>query len=208
MNGIMGFLELLKDMDLSPEERNMYISFVNKSGQRLMNTINDIIEMSKIETGSMQINNESFSLLEMMEYLFTVFDEKAKEKKIDFSIKLNEELKTLILHNDRIRLQVILNSLISNAIKFTTAGKVEFGCTKEMDLLKFYVLDTGSGIPEARLEHVFVRFFQSEDNLSRSHEGSGLGLSIAKAYAELLGGHIKVESEVNKGSVFSVYLPL
>jgi signal transduction histidine kinase len=77
-----------------------------------------------------------------------------------------------------------------------------------MDLLKFYVLDTGSGIPEARLEHVFDRFVQSEDNLSRSHEGSGLGLSIAKAYAELLGGHIKVESEVNKGSVFSVYLPL
>jgi len=208
MNGIMGFLELLKDMDLTQEERNMYISFVNKSGQRLMNTINDIIEMSKIETGNLQVNNENFILLEMMDYLYTIFDEKAKEKKLDFQYVLNEEMRNLILFTDRVRLQVVLNSLISNAIKFTNSGKVTFGCVREMDLLRFYVEDTGTGIPESGIEHIFDRFVQSQSELSRSHEGAGLGLSIAKAYTELIGGHIKVESVVGKGSVFSVYIPV
>lgn len=206
MNGILGFLDLLQDVNLPDAEKSRYLSIVNKSGVRLLDTINDIIEMSRIEAGQVHVELKRFNLAEMMQDLYDFFKPQTDEKGLNFNCELHRLGGRVMLITDRHKLEGILTNLLKNAIKFTMAGSIEIGGYREADAVVLYVRDTGRGIPADRLEAIFERFIQADLGDTRGHEGSGLGLSIAKAYTEMLGGKIYVESEPDKGSLFYIVL--
>ncbi len=207
MNGIIGFLDLLKKPDLSEENKNEYIDIVVQSGHRLLDTINDIIEISKIETGEQKIHLSSINIAELIAYYHGFFKQQTDHKGLEYVVsnRLPEDIR--VIQTDRNKLESIISNLIKNAIKFTEAGYIEFGCHYEKEDIIFYVRDTGVGIPPERLDTVFERFVQGDNSLSRPQEGSGLGLSIVKAYVDMLKGEIYVESEKGKGSAFSFSIP-
>ena len=207
MNGILGFLELLKKPELDEYQKNIYIDIVNKSGHRLLDTINDIIEISKIETGAESLRLEEVNLNDVIEYHYNFFKPQADEKGL--GLILDEQVNGAVAKvvTDKYKLDSILGNLIKNALKFTNTGYIKVGNYIENDYLKFYVKDTGKGIPADRIEAVFDRFIQADMSISRSYEGSGLGLSIVKAYIDMLGGKIDVESETDRGSLFTFLIP-
>lgn len=208
MNGIIGFLQILRDMDLSKEEQTNYIDLVNKSGKRLMDTINDIIEMSKIEAGYIEINQQSININDTLRYFQDFFKPLVLDKGLEMVLEVSAENKNTTIITDQNKLESILSNLIKNAVKFTQTGKVLIGFSKDDKNVTFYVKDTGIGIPSDRLNAIFERFVQADLNVSRSHEGSGLGLAISKAYIEKLNGKIWVESRENAGTTFYFTLPL
>lgn len=207
MNGILGFMELLKDSDLEASSRQEYIELVNISGQRLLTTINDIIEISKIETGQFKIRQEHVNIEEIMQYFHDFFIHETHHKGLKLIMNNQVTGAAANVITDRHKLDSILTNLLKNAIKFTSQGYIEFGAYLENGSIVFYVSDTGRGIPADRLDAIFERFVQAEINATRAHEGSGLGLAIARAYAEALNGNISVISEPWKGSKFTVMLP-
>jgi PAS domain S-box-containing protein len=193
MNGILGFLDLLRKPNLAEHQKEKFIEVVNYSGERLLETINKIVEVSKIESGQLDVYFEEVNIAEIMHHQHDFFKELAAEKGIDLILKEDDAVSSLKVISDRFKLEGIFTNLINNAIKFTQNGFIEFGVYREKDNLVFYVRDTGIGIPENKQEAVFDRFVQADLSLTRPYEGSGLGLSIAKAYVELIGGSIKVE---------------
>jgi PAS domain S-box-containing protein len=207
MNGILGFLDLLKEPDLSEENKTAYITIVTQSGHRLLDTINDIIEISKIETGDLKVNMTPVNISELMGYYHGFFRQQTDQKGLRYSIfsKLPEEIHSFL--TDRVKLESIITNLIKNAIKFTSAGFIEFGCSLENENIIFYIKDSGSGIAANRQNVIFERFVQADISTSRPHEGSGLGLSIVKAYIQMLNGKIWVHSEPGKGSTFTFSIP-
>lgn len=207
MNAILGFLELLKGEDLSHEKMNSYIDIVNQSGKRLLNTINDIIEISKIEAGQSDVHITEVNIPEIMQFHYDFFRQQCSEKGILLKITEQVSVEAGIIKTDKHKLDGILTNLINNAIKFTNTGSIEFGNRIEGDMLLFYVRDTGIGIPAERIQAIFERFVQADVKKSRSHEGSGLGLAIVKAYIDMMGGKIWIESETNVGSTFYFTLP-
>ncbi len=207
MNGILGFLNLMAEQDISESKKNKYISIINKSGQRLLNTINDIIELSRIEAGESKITETPVNIDELLQFYYEFFKLQTDEKDLNFSINLALKANENIVLTDKEKLDSIITNLIRNAIKFTSEGKIEFGCYTENDKIVFYVEDSGRGIPKERQNAIFERFVQADLSANRNHEGSGLGLSIVKAYAQALNGSISLESESGKGSRFSVAIP-
>lgn len=207
MSGIIGFLNLLNEPDLSEENKNAYINIVTQSGLRLLDTINDIIELSKIESGGLQVKIGPVNLSELMGYYTGFFRHQTNQKGLEFIVANNVPDNIRMFQTDKRKLDSIISNLIKNAIKFTNSGSVEFGCSFEKDKLLFWVKDTGVGIPEDRLNFIFDRFVQGDISSSRPHEGSGLGLAIAKAYIEMLNGKITVQSIVGKGTRFSFEIP-
>ncbi len=207
MNGILGFTDLLQDPDLSSETKRSYIELVHISGQRMLNTVNDIIEISKIESGMVFLNISPTNVNRKVEELIKFFVPEAAAKGLILQIeKLLPEADSVLL-TDALKLYSILNNLIKNAIKFTDQGSIKVGCSKKDNFLEFYVCDTGIGIPASRKEAIFDRFVQADIGDRRAFQGSGLGLSISKANVEMLGGTIWVESEQQKGSTFYFRLP-
>lgn len=207
MNGILGFLDLMKDIDLSDEKRNIYIDIINRSGQRLLDTINDIIEISKIELGQLHVSLGETNTEEILKFQLEFFEQQAKAKNISLSIdELLTGRKSVIL-SDHHKIEGMLTNLIKNALKFTTEGSITFGNFLQNNQLIFYVKDTGMGIPRDKIDKVFERFVQADMNASRPYDGSGLGLSIVKAYADILGGKIWVESQPGAGSIFYFSIP-
>lgn len=207
MNGIIGFLGLLKNMNLTEEKRIQYIDIINKSGKRLLDTVNDIIEMSKIESGEINVVKSIFSVNELLDYLYNFFIPQTTEKNLRLELRLLEaDISNLF--TDKHLLEGVLINLIKNAIKFTSSGFVEFGCENEGKFLKFYVKDSGKGIPAEKLNAVFERFVQADIKHTRGHEGSGLGLAISRSYIEILGGEICATSEVGVGSNFYFTVPM
>jgi len=202
MNGILGFLSLLDEPDLDDKTKSQYIEIVNKSGERLLNTINDIIEISKLEAGQAPVSLSSVNIHEMMQFHFDFFRAHADRKKILLLINEKVPQDLIFLLTDQHKTGGILHNLLNNAIKFTDEGIVELGNYLKDDSIVFYVRDTGRGIPKDQLDSIFDRFVQTEFKTKRKAEGSGLGLSIARAYAEVLGGSIRVESELGNGSTF------
>ena len=202
MNGILGFMDLLKDINLTHEERDSYISIVNKGGERLLDTINNIVEMSKIEARQQNIDIHEVDLSEMFLDLYNFFKVQTNDKKIDLILKLQPDTQSIKIFTDRFKFEAILTNLIKNAIKFTSKGYIEFGNITLNEKTVFYVKDTGIGIPNDRLNAIFDRFVQADLKISRPYEGSGLGLAIVKGYMDILGGNIWVESEVGVGSTF------
>jgi CheY-like chemotaxis protein len=207
MNGILGFTELLKDKSLTADIQQDYIKIIEKSGKRLLNIINYIINISKVESGQIEVTTSETNVNEQIEYLHTFFKPEASHKNID--LRLTKELDSIhnFIRTDREKLYAILTNLIKNALKFTNEGYIEFGCEKKGDYLEFFVKDSGLGISDSQKKIIFERFRQANDVIGRTHEGSGLGLAISKAYVEMLGGKIWVESQEGIGSTFCFTLP-
>lgn len=204
MNGILGFMELLADPETGEGEREQYLKVMQKSGQRLLVTINDIIEVSKIESGQLEIHESALPLCDLMHYLHTFFAKQIRSEAVRLELR---ECPDETVHIDRYKLEAVLSNLINNAIKFTRKGQIEFGVRIEGNFLFFFVKDTGVGIPEEKIHRIFDRFIQVDLEITRPYEGSGLGLSIVKAYVDAMGGSIFVESMPGKGSLFQFYLP-
>jgi PAS domain S-box-containing protein len=207
MNGILGFAELLKTPDLTGEQQQEYIRIIRKSSDRLLNTINNIVDISKIESGQMQIGLAETSLNEQIEYVYNFFKPEVEDKGIKFTFKIGLTNENALINTDRQKIYAILTSLLRNAIKYTEKGTIEFGYDKIADLLQFYVRDTGIGIPADRHQAIFERFIQADISDKKAYQGAGLGLTITKAYLEMLGGTIWVESEPGKGSTFYFTIP-
>ena len=207
MNGILGFVELLKEPDLTNDEKEKFIGIVEKSGQRLLNTINDILEISKIEAGQEELHLSKVNTEEVVRYFFDFYKEKANLKKIDLNITSLVVDEKAIVVTDKYKLESVFGNLINNAMKFTLEGGIDIGTCLENGKMKFFVQDTGMGIPPDRIDVIFERFVQADLDITRPHEGSGLGLSIVKAYVDLLGGDIRVQSVQGEGSIFSFTIP-
>ena len=206
-NGILGFLTLLQFDDITSEERNEYIGLITKSADRLMNTINEIVEISQIQTGQIAIVFTEFSVKKLTREIAERFEMHSGSEGLKFIIRNNIPVNYEIIRTDYSKLVTILSHLISNAIKFTKAGLVEFDMSINGDLLEFKVTDTGIGIAPIKQAKIFERFMQADTSNTRRFEGSGLGLSISQAYAGMLGGQIWLRSEEGKGSLFCLSIP-
>ncbi|MEI7525227.1 MAG: ATP-binding protein [Mariniphaga sp.] len=212
MNGILGFAELLKTDGLKSEEIHEYLGIIETSGARMLNIINDIVDISKIESGLMEIDLKESNINVQLEFLYTFFKPEAEAKGISLSYTTGLPSKESTINTDREKVFAILTNLIKNALKFTHKGSIEFGYSVETEhaqsLLKFFVKDTGIGIPKEKQEAIFERFIQADITNSRAYQGAGLGLTISQTYVEMLGGKLWVESEEGEGSQFYFTLPI
>ena len=208
MNGILGFTELLKEPNLSGEDQHEYIQIIEKSGVRLLNIINNIIDISKIESGLMGVNITAININELLEYLFTFFKPEVGDRGMTLLYKTNLSSKEFIIKTDRDKVSAILINLIKNAIKYSDKGTIEFGYLKKKESLEFFVKDHGIGIHKDRQGAIFERFIQADIGDKRAFQGAGLGLSISKAYVEMLSGKIWVISDERKGSAFYFTIPI
>ena len=209
MNGILGFTNLLQEMDLNSDEQQQYLRIIEKSGHRMLNTINEIIDIAKIESGQMEVNISSVNINEILGDCYSFFLPEAAEKNIQLwqsNFLQNEES---FIFTDKVKLHGIFTNLIKNAIKYTRVGLVELGyvLNSSKTELQFFVKDTGIGIPTDRQAAIFERFIQADIQDTMALQGSGLGLTISRAYIEMLGGKIWVESKENNGSTFYFTLP-
>ena len=207
MNGILGFASLLKIPNLTGDEQQSYIALIERSGVRMLNIINDLITISKVESGLMDLAISNTNINDQLYFLHNFFKSEANQKGIQLLVNCPLPLKEAIVSTDREKLYSVLSNLIKNALKFTKKGSVEFGYNFNNECFNFYVKDTGMGIPKEKHEAVFNRFVQADSSLSRGYEGAGLGLSISKAYVEMLGGTIWIESESGQGTLISFSLP-
>jgi len=211
MNGILGFAGLLKEPNLSGDEMQEYIEIIEKSGVRMLNIIDQIVDISKIEAGLMEVHIGDTNINEQIEYIYKFFKAEVESKgmKLTYSVSFPE--KELIISTDKEKIYAILINLVKNAIKYSFDGSIEFGYSNlvinNRTFLQFFVKDTGIGIPKERQEAVFERFIQADIGDKRAYQGAGLGLSISKAYVKMLGGKIWVESTEGHGSVFYFTIP-
>ena len=208
MNGILGFSQLLLEAE-DDDERREFVEVINRNGNHLLDLINDIIDLSKIEVGMLAMSHSEFSLNAMIEEVYNMFksNHKVLEKRVELRVRSSLSGVNAVITSDRTRLKQILINLMSNAMKYTANGFVEIGYTVHKEDLLFYVKDTGTGIPREQQEVIFDRFMQATVDHQPKFEGSGLGLAISKAFVQLLGGEIWVESNYPGGSVFSFTIP-
>ena len=208
MNGIVGFSKILTEPDISREEREEYSNILNNSCLRLLNTVNDILDISKLDSGQMEIRYSTFPPIKVLNELFSSYYDRFKNAGISFDLKVDYRLSEISINADERKVYQILNNLLDNALKFTSdGGKVTLGFDIQNSDIAFFVSDTGIGIAKDLKQFVFGRFNQENLTLSRGHEGTGLGLSICKGLVEMMGGEIFVESEIGKGSTFTIKLP-
>ena len=207
MNGIIGFSELLSGVEDNPEKQHYYTTIIQNSSKQLLRIIDDILEISRLDTKQIKLNQEEFSLNNFILELFSVFDLKSKERNIPIYVKNSlSDLESVIV-TDKTKLHKIISNLLENALKFTNKGFIELGYYIKQETLILYVKDTGIGIDKKNKEKIFERFSQETNDVASSHGGLGLGLSISKENARLLGGSISLESEKGKGATFYVHLP-
>ncbi len=211
MNGILGFSQLLKEPHLSDEEQQEYIKIIEISCKRMLNIINEIIDISKVEAGLMKVKNTEIDINEQIELIYHFFKSEIECKGLKFLTKPTLSGKKAKIITDSEKLYAVFVNIVKNAIKFTNTGEIEFGYNiiikNENKLIEFYVQDTGIGINKNMLGAIFERFIQAEIIDKYARQGAGLGLAISKAYIEMLGGKIWVESEINKGSTFYFTIP-
>ncbi|MBI9038591.1 MAG: PAS domain-containing protein [Bacteroidales bacterium] len=217
MNGILGFSELLREPNLTGEEQQKYVEIIQKSGVRMLNIINDIVDISKIEAGLMKLDIIESNINEQIEYIYTFFKPEVEAKKMKLFFKNTLPEKKATIKTDREKVFAILTNLVKNAIKYSNKGSIKVGyvLTNEhfkdkahpVPSLQFFVKDTGMGIPKNRQKAIFERFIQANNEDKKNIQGAGLGLAISKAYVEMLGGKLWVESEEGIGSNFYFTLP-
>jgi PAS domain S-box-containing protein len=203
MNGILGFTELLKDHGLSGDDQQEYIKIIEKSGARMLNIINDIIAISTIESHQIENKLSETNVNEQVAYIYNFFKLEAVQKKLHISYKNGLPNKEAIIVTDREKVYAVLTNLVKNAIKFTQTGSIELGYLKKEGFFEFYVKDSGSGVSPEQKDIIFERFRQGSESLARNYEGAGLGLSISKAYVEMLGGRIWVENNAGENGAAS-----
>jgi signal transduction histidine kinase/CheY-like chemotaxis protein len=206
MNGILGFTQLLRE-PLDIEKQEEFLRVIESSGLRMLNIINNIIDISKIESGQTKVSITPFNINEEINSLCTFFAPEANEKNIELICQKPLSDSESMIHTDGEKVYAVLTNLMKNAIKYISNGQIIIGYENKVSHFKFYVKDTGQGIPQEKLESIFERFVQAELSYEKLQEGAGLGLAISKAYIELLGGTIWVESEVGKGSTFYFTVP-
>jgi PAS domain S-box-containing protein len=211
MNTIMGIADLLAKTPLSPEQ-NRYVQIFRRAGDNLLNLINDILDLSKVEASQLELERTGFSLNDLLEKVTEMVAVRAQEKGLALVCEIAPNVPTDLI-GDPTRLRQVLLNLLGNAIKFTESGEVALRVTPDGDssvpgVLRFTISDTGIGIAGEKLDTVFERFTQADSSTTRRFGGSGLGLTISKRLVELMGGRIWVESAVDKGSVFSFTAPL
>jgi signal transduction histidine kinase len=207
MNGILGFADLLKEPDLTGEQQQKYLAIIEKSGHRLLNTINELIEISKIDAKQVKVAYSDTNLIEVTDFLYNFFKPEMEKKNLEFILHTPHKSGNLTIKTDKEKLYAILINLLKNAVKYTRTGKVDFGYSMEKGLARFFVKDTGIGIPKDRQKAIFERFVQADIEDKNAMEGSGLGLAISKAYCEMLGGQLMVDSDIGKGSTFWLTIP-
>ena len=207
LNSILGFAELLKGTDLNEDSKTRYVNIIEKSGGRLLNIINNILTISKLESGQMEISISETNMNEQIETVYSLYKPIADQKQIRLSYRTTLPEKKAMVNTDMGKLLAVLTNLVKNALKYTEKGSIEIGYQPKGKYLEFYVRDTGPGIPVDRYDAIFDRFVQSDIANKGAKQGAGLGLSIAKAYVEMLGGTIWLKSEPGKGSVFFFTLP-
>ena len=207
MNGLVGFSELIIQPDLDDESKKSYAEIINKSCNQLLSIINDVIDISKIETNQVTTNETNVLLNHLLSNIYQFFLPTAKSNNIQlvFANKdINDDIAILV---DEVKLTQIMNNLVNNAIKFTSSGKIEFGYDINSEFLEFFVKDTGIGIEAKDYELIFDRFRQVDLGMARNYGGTGLGLSISKAFVEKMGGRIWLDSKVSEGTTFYFTIP-
>ncbi len=213
MNAILGFSNLILENNVSAGNKNKFVQLIIENGNSLLNLIDDIIDISRIESAKIKINFTSCNVNELLNGLYMYYsDSLVKNKKSSVKIKLSlppeDSNKEKVILTDPYRLKQILSNLINNAIKFTYEGVIEFGyCNKDGHIIEFFVKDTGIGIANDKMHFVFKRFGQVGEYFNENRNGSGLGLAISKQLVELLNGSIWVDSEEGNGSTFYFTLP-
>jgi PAS domain S-box-containing protein len=206
MNGIIGFSELFLEKDLSYNERKEYAKIVIDSSKQLLTIVNDILDISKIEAGVVQLNYESVIINELLSNLEAFYAPLAKEKNLELICKKGLSEVDSAIKIDKTKLHQVLTNLLSNAFKFTDNGSVEFGYEKVENNLQFYVKDTGPGIDKKLHNKIFDRFIQANVNYDKQNKGTGLGLAISKKFIELFGGDIWLNSN-NTGTTVYFTIP-
>ena len=213
MNAILGFCNLLQDSIVEPHHSS-YLESIGVSAKALLALIDDILDLSKIEAGKLELHDESVNLRSLVREIYQIFSQKAREKGLDLQTEIGENTPTAIIC-DEVRLRQILFNVVGNAIKFTEQGYVKIrirtqrfsnleNCTTSLEL---EVEDTGIGISPNQQQRIFEAFVQSEGQSTRKYGGTGLGLAITKRLTQMLGGTIALESELGKGSIFRFIFP-
>ncbi len=214
MNGILGFANLLRDPELRDEEKDLYLKHIEHSSNQLLNIIDDIIDISKIESGQLKISNKPVRINAILDEIYSSFFHRIRgdapgQKKVAFNLKKGDESLDFTIVTDDFRLSQIFNNLIGNAIKFTKEGHITFGYSiKNNRHIEFYVQDSGIGIPARNMGLIFDRFGQVDQANAYQPSGTGLGLPISKSLVKLMGGELWVESSEGEGSTFYFTLPL
>jgi PAS domain S-box-containing protein len=208
MNAIVGFSNLLKEPDISREKQQNYTELIIDSSHQLLSIVDDVVNISTIEAGRVELNMVETDINKILQSLYNQYYLKARAKKIKLIMNDTNVVEDLVINTDEIKLFQILSNLISNSIKYTDKGKVEYGYYVKNNIIEFYVKDTGIGINSEDHERIFERFYRIENSDRTIVSGMGLGLSISKLYCDMMGGKIWLESAPNKGSAFYFYLPL
>jgi len=207
MNGIIGFSGLLSDPDLNAVDLNRYIRIINDNCQQLLHIISDLIDISKIEAGMVEPEITEFCLNDLMNSLYENYHQKAVLKSLKLNLYNDLVCDACNILADKGKLRQVIENLLTNAVKFTKEGEVNFGYRLKNNTILFFIEDTGIGIAPQHQEAIFNRFWQVEAGLARQYGGTGLGLSISSAYVNKMGGKIELESTLGKGSRFSFTLP-
>jgi len=206
MNGIIGFAGLLKEEGLTTEQKREYIETINSSSNRLLNLVNQILDISLIETGSSQVLKQTVLLNTLMAEIHDNWAPLIK-KEVIFTLSKGLNDQSASIFTDEYKLKQILNNLVGNAVKFTESGHIRLGYSLRKNELEFYIEDTGSGIPIEQHSEIFKPFRKSEPEKSRFHEGAGVGLAICKGNLDLLNGKIQLQSAPGTGSIFRFTIP-
>jgi len=211
LNAIMGFTQLMNRNPVASEKQKSYLDIIQNRSHLLLQLINDIIDLSKIDANQIALEEQTFSLNRLLSEIYSSFQmrlEYESKNHLDFQLKKGLKDPQSYIYSDYSRLEQILSNLLGNALKFTDEGSIEFGYKKSgKDTLLFYVKDTGMGISKFDQERIFERFSQADESMAKKFGGTGLGLSISKSLIEMLGGEIWVESKKNHGSTFYFTLP-
>jgi len=207
LNAITGFAQLMSKPNQTPEKQIKFSEIILENSEKLIGIITDVIEISQIQTFVTKPKITAFDVFEMIHEIEKKFKHKITEKKLELQIEINIPQPNYYIHSDKEKLQRILLHLIDNAIKFTTNGSVKLICEVENQSIKFTIIDTGIGISQEMQKLIFEPFRQVETEISRNVGGNGLGLSLAKAYIDLLNGSISLTSELNSGTTFYISIP-
>jgi len=212
LNSILGFSELMKEDDLSEDEREEYFGYIDNKCNYLLNFVDNVIDLARIESNELRLQKANCNINIVLEELFTEFESELKKfskEHIKLILNNKNEVGDLTLYTDCKRIKQVISNLLTNAIKFTNKGYIEFGyILKDLSTLHFYVKDTGIGLPEDKFKDIFEKFTVVNVALSKKIGGAGLGLTISKHLIEIMGGEIWLDSEEGNGSTFFFSLPI
>jgi len=208
LNGILGFSQLLNEENLDKEDIKKYSGYIVTGGNRLFELLSNILNISKIESGSEVLSLNEFAVNESIRDIYSQFLLQGKIKNISYTLNIPSESDAVLLTTDVVKLGQILTNFLSNSFKFTQDGFIELGYNYNEEEIEFFVKDSGIGIDPLKHDFVFERFYQADNSLSNGHEGTGLGLAICKGFSKLMNGEIRIESILGEGSTFYLTLPL